>query len=725
MNNFRTQTFNITESGKTESFLLQGGLRWQSIKLLTDNTITLKRVGIRPSVAVKDVDTLPGSFHTSNSDYHTVWGLGARAAQAACVDAHTQPSTWELTDDGVLIRGQFSAESAKGYQEGNYTMSFSTRIAQSATGWKVATGLNGGYGAYFIVTSKGPSFVNTDTTLVPKNKLIAGYGLTIVNQTILPSGPVRYYDLPMTIEDGEWYRIKTIINATGYDVSINGQRVAFVTSGSDTPTARGTDKVTDGSWGFGPFVDQAAYYKDVEVVAQNGSKIYDNPMTSEQTLHEYGVAENERAVCLDGAKRDRNIWIGDFAHTGRIIAASTGRYDYWRSMIEVEFDWQYTHGPAKGLVPINAGMGQDAEYRQTSNPVATGETDYQIYCLLAVGDYFSYTNDIDLIRKYWGGIRTLVRTFVNRLLDPQTGLLVTHVPGGGWFTAQGSQNATAPTALLVVALNQLVPIAERFDDQVTAQHYTALSKKISNTINEKLWEPELGAYAVSLQNPTWTSLLAAAYTIRGGIANDTQAEDSIKKLSTLFYEIGYKDSTNIEDSPDTSLSPFTQGFLFDALFLAHLHNNVPAKTILPLIKTMLDHYWPKMFNQPEYASGASWEYVAADGKPGISLFTSLSHPWGGAPTYILSNYILGVRREQNRHSDDFEWVFDPAWDVIEGLGLKWAKGSVPLPDGGLIEAEWQYESGSAEHARKPNMNMNVRDSRNTRVNVKKPQSPPW
>ena len=100
-----------------------------------------------------------------------------------------------------------------------------------------------------------------------------------------------------------------------------------------------------------------------------------------------------------------------------------------------------------------------------------------------------------------------------------------------------------------------------------------------------------------------------------------------------------------------------------------------------------------MVNQDQYYTGASWEYVYADGSPGIGIFTSLCHPWGGAPTYILSNYILGIRREMNDGSSTFEWVVDPVWPIIKGLGLKRASGRVPLPQGGWIEADWSIEEG--------------------------------
>jgi hypothetical protein len=373
-------------------------------------------------------------------------------------------------------------------------------------------------------------------------------------------------------------------------------------------------------------LDQAAYFTDVEVVAANGESLYSNTLTSPDTLAEYRVAENRAKVCLDGAKRDRLIWIGDFAHTARIMAASTGRYDFVRSMIEYEFEWQLTRGDGAGLVPIQEAMGDGWKFRYKYYPSQYGENDYFIFFLLTVGDYFALTEDIELMRKHWAGTKALAETLVQRFLDPVSGLLA-DPDGVLWFTAQGAQNATAPTALFVIALKGLIPIALALDDFATAVHYKSLTESMSSAINSQLWSDELGTYVFALDDQKNHSILSAAFPIRAGIANATQADLAIKSLSDLYLRIGYKDSTQIPNDPQTQLSPNIQGFLLESLFLAHTEYNVSAEVVTPVLKQLLDVYWPHMFNHNEYNTGASWEYVYADGSPGIGIFTSLCHPW--------------------------------------------------------------------------------------------------
>ena len=53
MNSFRIETLNITGNGKIESFLVQGGLRWQSITLISGKSVTISKVGLKPAYHIE------------------------------------------------------------------------------------------------------------------------------------------------------------------------------------------------------------------------------------------------------------------------------------------------------------------------------------------------------------------------------------------------------------------------------------------------------------------------------------------------------------------------------------------------------------------------------------------------------------------------------------------------------------------------------------------------
>ena len=65
----------------------------------------------------------------------------------------------------------------------------------------------------------------------------------------------------------------------------------------------------------------------------------------------------------------------------------------------------------------------------------------------------------------------------------------------------------------------------------------------------------------------------------------------------------------------------------------------------------------------------------------MDLFTSLAHPWGATLTYVLPEYLLGVRAITLGHKT---FVLQPA---VGYLGLKEASGRVLTPFG-AINATW-------------------------------------
>lgn len=699
MNTFRVETFNITKNGLTESFFLQGGQRWQSIRLLKGSSVKLSSVGVRASVVISDdpatasLATMPGAFSASSDIYGKVWDLGARVVQAACFDKGSQRSTWEMTDDGAYIRGQFPAVSAKGSgpEFNKYTMQFHTKIVRGGTGWRMAGGANNGYGAYFVLTSAEPELDTTAIAPLPRNSLTVGFGFSIINQQILPSSPTVTANLSSQVLNDQWYRIETAINDTDYIVSINGTIVATIAHGQFEPynnNGWGSGSVTQGTFGFGPFLNQAAYFKNVNITSTSSGKIlYSNTLMSSDTLGEYRVAANEYAVCLDGAKRDRVVWIGDYAHTSRIIAASTGRFDILKSMIEMQFAWQIKSGDGAGLTPMQPFVGASPEFASVYYPDQYAETDYHFFFMLVLGDYLAETGDLTTLKRFWPDTKLFVSTLIKKYLDPTTNLLV----GGSWFTAQGQDCATAPNGLFVMGLNGLINVATALNDTDTVDAWTRLSANITSAINSNLWNNDLGAYALSTNAKGVSAILATAFAIRGGIANMDKVAKTIARLPDSFLKIGYKDNSAAGNGAGTQLSPNTQGFLFEALFEAHLKYNVSTEVVLPAIRNLGEVFWPKMVTENTLYTGTTWEYLFQDGNPGIGLFTSLAHPWGASPTYIYTNYILGVRTEWDASTKSYQWIVDPAYDIAAGLGLTWASGRVPLPGGGYIRLCWSAD----------------------------------
>ncbi|KAJ4983124.1 RhaA is able to hydrolyze alpha-1 [Stagonosporopsis vannaccii] len=687
-NTFRVETFNITGTGYLESFFVQGGQRWQTARLITNGTVNIDSVGLRLTSPNIDADELPGHLSVDNELYDRVFDLGGRVVQAACIDAGNAPSTWELTTDGAHVRGQASAQSSLGVSASNYTLEFDVKIVRGGIGWRVASAIQP-LGPYFVLTSEYPkdnTFANTNRTLLPPNTLVFNSGWSLVNQSTLPTPDNQYFTVNKIIKENVWYHMSTTIEATGYRVHLDGEEIVFVPLPPPaSPGLFGTPSRYEGTWGFGGMQDHVTFYKDVVVTARNGSILYSNSLTAGDTLAEYQVAPLDSSVCLDGAKRDRLVWAGDFYHTVRVLAQSSARFDYILGSIEYILSYQLESGPFAGFVPISANLGSRPKYKEANIANYAGLVDYQDLFLTGVGEFFRYTGNVDSLSPYWGQIKKLAAARLT-FIDPISGLVAGSPQVASPFSFLGPANGTATTGLFAYMLDRIAPLAHALGDEEASSLYLLTAGRLREALNRELWDEHLGTYSLSTNSPGNFSLTGMAWAILSGAANETQATSSIAKLEELRFAVGYKTSSSDEETEEYQLAPNPSGFLLEALFKSRRDFGANTTTA---ITHLLDNLWGSMVKNDEYYSGASWEYVKPDGSPGIDLFTSLAHPWGAAPTYVLPEYLLGIVPT----SPGYKTV--TITPLIGYLNLSQVNGRVPTPNG-PIEVAWAINGSILE-----------------------------
>ncbi|KAJ4361236.1 hypothetical protein N0V95_002054 [Ascochyta clinopodiicola] len=264
-NTYRVETFDIKGSGRFNSSLLQGGQRWQSIRLLTSGSVTFAAVGFEASVPVTDLDKLPGGFMCDDESLNRIWKLGARAVGLSCFEKASQKKMWVVNEDGAFVRGMRSGISAKGAFFENYTLEFDSRIERAGLGWVVAHPLaSPAKGIQLNLVGNLPAnttFVNTNTSLTPPNSVIIGYGYSFFNQTTLTSYVLDTFNVPFPIQEGTWYRIKTVLSKGEYiAVSIGGRQVfnvstkSYFVGMSPFPGVQASIPLR-GSFGFGGWQD--------------------------------------------------------------------------------------------------------------------------------------------------------------------------------------------------------------------------------------------------------------------------------------------------------------------------------------------------------------------------------------------------------------------------------------------------------------------------------------
>lgn len=518
-------------------------------------------------------------------------------------------------------------------------------------------------------------YANTNTSLTPPNTISLAFGVDFVNQTTLTTWVLDVFEVPFAVLENKWYHITTSLSPSGYlAVSIDDTQI-FNISRAAYPLATGA---FSGSFGFGAYQDQAAYFRNATVHdIANGTTIYENALTSDTVLTEYGTAELAGSVCLDGPKRDRLVWLGDFYHTARILAASTSRVDHSRGTLQFLLDSQI----ANGQLNISPNLGYDVKASAAAMAAPTGSfglPDYQILGLISFSDHVRLHNDVEWAKETWEGWQRTI-DWLLATVNGTTGLITLPSP----FAFIGGPDAGSPVSCATVqALRGVADVATAVGDTDSAERYTAIASSLSDAINEKLWNDDIGAYSLDIYSTTNISVPGTAFCITSGVASAEQTTRSISALSALRLGPGYKDTSAVSSSdPTVNISPNTNGFLLPALF----QGNATAEA-----GELLRSLWGAMIADPETNVGASWEYVnSATLAPGLGLFTSLSHPWGGAPTYVLTEWAAGLRPADGVGGFGYKsWVVAP--ESGAHLGLNEASATVVTPFGDL-SVEWKVE----------------------------------
>ncbi|KAH8653754.1 Six-hairpin glycosidase-like protein [Xylariales sp. PMI_506] len=687
-NTYRVETFEINQTGRVEAYLLQGGQRWESIQLLTDGQVTFSGVGFIPSVSVTDIDNLPGGFTSSDESLNEIWKAGS------------QKAIWEVSEEnGAYVRGMRPAVTSAGVFFEDYTLEFDAKIDVGGLGWTVAFPIaSPAKGIQLNLVANEQTFVNTNTTLMRPNSVLFGYGYSFVNVTTLTSWHLDTFDVPFTVELNQWYHIKTVLDGTNLAVFIQDTPIFNVSLssyyvGDSILLALGLPIPSEGSFGFGGWQDQSAYFKNVTAFdTANGSEIYRNSFTDASetgVIREYGVHANYESVCLDGAKRDRLIWLGDFFHTVRVVAASTSRFDILKDTFSFLLQWQVADGP----LPYDSPMGYDpglssdafarggASYYMGEDVYNIILSDYQILGILSFTDYIRKSNDLEFARATWSQWKLLIE-WVYGNIDSSTGLLSLFSSFLGAATGGSADNCA-----LVQALKEMTDIANALGETSDGTLWSGIQSSLVTAVNDNLWNETLGVYGLSPSDPTDYSINSIAFCITSGTASTEQAERLISALPALRLGPGYKDSTTASSSdPTVNISPNTNGFLLSALLSMNSTN--AATAALDLMKSL----WSTMLSNENTTTGASWEYVNQQGNPGLGFFTSLSHPWGGAPTYILTEYAAGIQTTQGSEGFGYcNWVLSPSMGVA--MGLTNATASVVTAFGGTLRAQWKITDG--------------------------------
>jgi alpha-L-rhamnosidase len=657
----RYDSYSVTGPGTITNSFVQGGQRFEEITLTSPGTLTLADAGVN---YIADQSSYRGSFLSSSDELNKIWYDGAYTAQLDSIPDGSLPGYWQIHDGVMDAAGNSGNDGAGVLTTGtswtDYTDTFDAKIVANQAGWMVrAQDATDGY--LFILNA------DNDTTGTPNT--LQELSVHDGNYTILGMVPLTTDLAPNT-----WHTVATAVTGPSIAISLDGNKIATLDSNS---LPAGATAYSSGTVGFREYSGEEADFRNLSVVDGSGASLYENALSTSADLSTVDVpGVNTVPSIVDGAKRDRAIWVGDMNVEGPTTYYSTDAADYIKGSLQLLGSYQLTSGFVTGALPP-----QDPVHTGPLTPGTTGtySASYSMYWVLGLGSYYLYTGDTAFVTQE---LPTLERELAwNASTVDANGLLVTdNNDGSDWDYYDGPKTGevTEYNVLYYKALLDGAELADAAGQGAQASTYRQQAAALKIAINTRLFNSATGLYDISDSRTTGVAQDTNALAVLYGVA-PTGADSSIlAKLKSALWTTPYGPVPYTADTGWSSIiSPYSGGYELDA----RLASNDTADA-----ESLLTTEWGHMISAGPDDTATMWENVASgDGTPGIGSATSLAHGWSTTPTAALSGYVLGIQPVTAGYAT---WVVQP-----HPGDLSWAQGQAPTPHG-AVGVSWNSQSGA-------------------------------
>jgi alpha-L-rhamnosidase len=343
--------------------------------------------------------------------------------------------------------------------------------------------------------------------------------------------------------------------------------------------------------------------------------------------------------------RERGQWWGDAYVEDQINRVAFGDTDLLR----------------RGLVFMADAFTEGRPAASAPNTGSALLLDYGMLWVQSVYDYQQMTGGVQLSAQVYPVLCEFM-AYMESYENPDTGLL--DIPRGEWWetalidwSAPDSRygQSTAINALYYGTLVDASGVAEAVGATADALTWRQKADLVKREANTHLYLPTQHRYVTSIVQGQALppSIHAQAWPLAYGLAPEQETDRLASSLLELL------------SGPETSIpSPFVERIEIYGMFwvLKALGEAGRIPEALDLIRTTYGRLLDR---------GATtwWEGFKTD----AHYFSTLSHGWGGAPTWFLTTYVLGARR-----SGPDTWTVKPALD-----GVRCVSGSLPLATGEL------------------------------------------
>ncbi|ETS77973.1 hypothetical protein PFICI_10035 [Pestalotiopsis fici W106-1] len=648
MDTYRVNRYNVSQVGQVSNLLIQGAFRYQKLNLSSPGALSLKNIGVWPTIDTTPLTNVPGSFESSDETINDIWTAGARTIQMTEIPANSVPEFWTVTSEGALVDSLAPQVlgSATAAQLTIYNLQFSVKPLVGGFGFLVlADTLNSGI--YFSCD-------------VSRREITVHAGTTS-EDTLLQA-----IDLPKntTIALGSWSTVAVTVAMTEIAVAINGVRVVQI---SQTTSFYG-------SFGLGASFGHQALFKDLSADTTDGQEIYSHSLTDTSFLADFFMGTNPASTIVDGSRRDRIAYSGDLDIAGGSALVSTHGLDFILGSLDLLGSYQASPG-----FFIPTAKIQQEPLDQQLNVSVTGLIGYSFNFVTAVAATYMHTGDVEFAEKWATKVQQMLDWADSQVLENGLFNVSESSFAGDWNYYDPSQAGVSAkfNVLYAYALQESLTLIA--DGGIDASVYEKRLDALRDAIDSQLWSDHLQAYYFSDAYTDGFGQDSNAIAILAQV-NRNSSHSSETILSTLSKDLARPagsmafSSGMIASGFQPYMSPYASAYHLRAALAS---NNSDAALDL------LHGLWAPMADTTNANyTGTFWETLDEEGRPGLGLTTSFCHGWSAGPTAELTKYVLGAMPTR------------PGWSEFSiapvTLGLKSARGRVPLVGGRQVHVEWKF-----------------------------------
>ncbi|KAJ6013323.1 hypothetical protein N7540_007914 [Penicillium herquei] len=378
-----------------------------------------------------------------------------------------------------------------------------------------------------------------------------------------------------------------------------------------------------------------------------------------------------KQVIFDGAKRDRDPYVGDLAVAALTSYLSHDNPDATRNILADLAD----HQSSDGWIPPASINNYTLELY-----------DYPMWWVVCTADLVMYTGDTDFATKYYNVMKKTLDKYYGKNLTSNGGLLNKTNGYGDYAFLPRSGVITYYNALYIHALQSAAQLANILNHPKDSDTWTHRASAVSDKLLARNWDPAVGAFfdggpCPSEAPDTICNVHAQdgnGLAVLSGSVNSSLASSLLNyygNTTSRPYGNAFYDNDLLSEGFSQRVYAFISYFELAARFATPGASDSAIEEIKRLYGWMSTHDPGVTF----------WEGIGANGSPYEEGFTSMAHGWSTGIVPLMSNYILGVRPTAPGFKT---WQICP---VVDAGDLTWARGEVGTPRG-PIQVSWRKSS---------------------------------